>query len=50
MMRPRVDLDRVYLCREPVDFRKGMQSLAVLVEQNLGLDLHEVHRLAASRG
>lgn len=38
MMRPSVDLPRLYLCREPVDFRKGMQSLAVLVEQSLGLD------------
>ncbi len=38
MMRPDTDLARVYLCREPVDFRKGMQSLAVLVEQSLGLD------------
>jgi len=38
MMRPRTDLARVYLCRQPVDFRKGMQSLAVLVEQHLGLD------------
>jgi len=38
MMRPGVDLPRVYLCREPVDFRKGMRSLAVLVEQGLGLD------------
>ena len=38
MMRPSVELPRVYLCRAPVDFRKGMQSLAVLVEQGLGLD------------
>ena len=38
MMRPSVDLPQVYLCREPVDFRKGVQSLAVLVEQSLGLD------------
>jgi transposase len=38
MMRPSADLPRLYLCREPVDFRKGMQSLAVLVEQSLGLD------------
>jgi transposase len=38
MMRPAVDLPRVYLCHEPVDFRKGMRSLAVLVEQALGRD------------
>jgi transposase len=38
MMRPSADLARVYLCRQPVDFRKGMHSLAVLVEQSLGLD------------
>lgn len=38
MMRPSADLARVYLCRQPVDFRKGMHSLAVLVEQSLRLD------------
>jgi len=38
MMRPSADLPRLYLCREPVDCRKGMQSLAVLVEQSPGLD------------
>jgi len=35
-MRPRRDLPVVYLCRRPVDFRKGMRALAVLVEQELG--------------
>lgn len=38
MMRPAVDLPEVYLCLEPVDFRKGMARLAVLVEAELGLD------------
>jgi transposase len=38
MMRPSTDLARVWLCRQPVDFRKGMYSLAVLVEHSLGLD------------
>lgn len=38
LMRPRIDLAQVYLCRRPVDFRKGMRVLAVLVEQELGLD------------
>lgn len=35
LMRPRIDLPQVYLCRRPVDFRKGMRSL---VEQELGLE------------
>jgi IS5 family transposase len=35
----RLTLARVYLCREPVDFRKGTHFLAVLVERGLGLDL-----------
>jgi transposase len=38
LMRPRIDLAQVYLCRRPVDFRKGMRALAVLVEQELGCD------------
>ena len=38
LMRPRRDLPVVYLCRRPVDFRKGMRALAVLVEQELGRD------------
>ena len=38
MMRPSTALSLAYLCRQPVDFRKGMQSLAVLVEHSLGLD------------
>jgi transposase len=28
----------VYLHREPIDFRAGINSLAVMVEQSLGLD------------
>jgi transposase len=28
----------VYLCREAVDFRKGINGLSVLVQQHLGLD------------
>ena len=36
-MRPAADV-QVYLCREPVDFRKGLHGLTVLVEQGLGLD------------
>jgi transposase len=28
----------VYLHREPIDFRAGINSLAILVEQSMGLD------------
>ena len=38
MMRPSPDLPMVYLCREAVDFRKGLHALAVLVESQLKLD------------
>lgn len=34
-MRPRQDLPEVYLCKAPVDFRKCIQGLAVLVEAEL---------------
>jgi transposase len=37
MMRPSAEA-QVYLCRQPVDFRKGVGGLSVLVEQALGLD------------
>lgn len=38
MMRPANDLPAVYLCREPVDFRKGINGLAILVETQLEQD------------
>lgn len=38
MMRPRDDLPAVYLCREAVDFRKGINGLVVLVEDRLSMD------------
>ena len=38
MMRPSQGLPVVYLCRDPVDFRKGINGLAVLVEDVLCLD------------
>ena len=38
MMRPANKLPAVYLCREFVDFRKGTNGLAVLVEVALRLD------------
>ena len=37
MMRPGESVE-VYLCRDPVDLRKSIQGLSVLVEQTLGLD------------
>ena len=36
VMRPPVALPRVYLHRDPVDFRKSFKGLAVLIEQELG--------------
>jgi transposase len=38
MMRPPNDLPVVYLCRDSIDFRKGINGLAVLVEDTLQLD------------
>lgn len=38
MMRPDPDLPKVYLCLEPVDFRKAIQGLSLLVEQELELN------------
>ena len=35
MMRPDNALPAVYLCKRPVDFRKGIQGLAVVVESEL---------------
>ena len=32
---------RVYLHREPIDFRAGINSLAVLVQETMGLDPFE---------
>lgn len=40
MMRPGNDV-AVYLCREPVDFRKSINGLSILVEQELELDPFE---------
>ena len=36
MMRPAEDVE-VYLCRDPVDMRKSINGLSILVEQTLGL-------------
>ncbi len=38
MMRPSSNLPEVYLCRDIVDFRKGINGLSVLVEDALGFD------------
>lgn len=38
MMRPGADTGAVYLCREPVDFRKSITGLSLIVEQHLALD------------
>jgi transposase len=34
--RPALDMPRIYLYREPVDFRKSFRGLAAIVEQELG--------------
>ena len=41
MMRPDPLLPKVYLCIEPVDFRKAIHGLSLLVEQALELDPFE---------
>jgi transposase len=38
MMRPADALSVVYVCREAIDFRKGLHALAVLVESQLKRD------------
>jgi transposase len=37
-MHPGCKIDAVYLCRAPIDFRKSIDGLAGLVEQELGLN------------
>jgi len=43
MRRPSNDLPLVYVCRDIVDFRKGIKSLSVLVEGALALDPFSEH-------
>ena len=38
MMRPGNDGPEILLCRDPVDFRKGINGLAALVEAEMGQD------------
>ena len=35
-LRPTKDMPKIYLYREPVDFRKSFRGLAAIVEQELG--------------
>ena len=37
-MHPGCSIEQVYLCREPIDFRKSINGLSVLVEQALELN------------
>lgn len=37
-MRPAKSLPRVFLCTEPVDFRKSIDGLSMIVQENLSLD------------
>jgi len=39
MMRPSNTLSSIHLCMQPVDFRKGINGLAALVESELELDV-----------
>ena len=41
-MRTSNELQTVYLCREIVDFRKGINGLAILVEQTLERENREL--------
>lgn len=38
LMHPGYQVAQVHLCRVPIDFRKSINGLSVLVEQELGLD------------
>ena len=37
-MRPGADAGTVYLCCQPVDFRKSISGLAVLIEQGFDIE------------
>ena len=43
MMRPSNHLPEIYLCLQPVDFRKGINGLAILVEEQLELSPFSEH-------
>ncbi len=38
MLRPSNNIPAVYLCRDSVDFRKGINGLAMLVEDSMSLN------------
>ncbi len=38
MIRPDKSIKKVYLCRKPVDFRKAINGLSMIVEETLCLD------------
>ena len=40
-MRPGADGPSVYLCVQPVDFRKSIGGLSLIIEQALGLNPFE---------
>jgi len=42
LLRPSLAAPRVYLCVDPVDFRKSITGLSLLVEQTLGLNPFDV--------
>jgi len=44
MIRPPNDLPVVYLCRDAIEFRKGINGLAVLVEDTLQFDVNNCSR------
>jgi len=44
-MRSASDLPAVYLCRDIVDFRKGINGLSILVEEVLLKDLSVVKQM-----
>lgn len=46
MMRPSNDIDVVWLCRAAVDFRKGINGLSILVEEQLTRDPFSGHLFA----
>ena len=43
MMRPSNDIDVVWLCRAAVDFRKGINGLSILAEEQLTRDPFSGH-------
>lgn len=38
MIRPANAIEKIYLCRDPVDFRKAINGLSMIVEEVLCLD------------